>query len=257
MFLRVGDVTLHALSFGDGPRTFLCVGGWTGSWEVWEEPVAQLSASGWRCVAYDHRGAGESPVDPARISVQHMIDDVAAVMDAVGIERCVLAGESQGGAIAQYAAARWPERFTGLVLAAPAPARRRESTGGNAFADACRADYPATVANFVAACFPEPDCEHVKRWATNVLLRAEPDQAARIIEMWADETVPELAAHAITAPTLVLHGTADAIVPIDESRQLAARLPDVELLEFEGSGHVPTMTRPDEVVAAIQRRFAS
>jgi pimeloyl-ACP methyl ester carboxylesterase len=256
VFLQIGDVKLHALSFGEGARTFLCVGGWTGSWEVWEEPLAQLSASGWRCVAYDHRGAGESPVDPRRISVRHMIDDVAAVMDAVGIEQCVLAGESQGGAIAQYAAARWPERFIGLVLTAPAPARRREATGGNAFADACRTDYPATVEGFVAACFPEPDCEHVKRWAKNVLLRAEPEQAARIVEMWRDEAVPDLDARAITVPTLIIHGTADAIVPIDESRELAARLPDVELLEFEGTGHVPTMTRPDEVVAAIQRRFA-
>ncbi len=256
MFLQIGDVKLHALSFGEGPRTFLAVGGWTGSWEVWEEPLAQLSAAGWRCVAYDHRGAGESPVEPSRISVQHMIDDVAAVMDAMGIEQCVLAGESQGGAIAQYAAARRPERFVGLVLAAPAPARRREATGGNAFADACRADYPGTVDRFVAACFPEPDCEHVKRWATNVLLRAEPEQAARIVEMWSDETVPELDPRAITTPTLIVHGTADAIVPIDESRELAARLSDVELLEFEGSGHVPTMTRPNEVVAAIRRRFA-
>jgi pimeloyl-ACP methyl ester carboxylesterase len=74
--------------------------------------------------------------------------------------------------------------------------------------------------------------------------------------MWSDETVPELDPRAITAPTLIVHGTADAIVPIDESRELAARLPDVELLEFEGSGHVPTMTRPDDVVAAIQSRFA-
>jgi pimeloyl-ACP methyl ester carboxylesterase len=256
VFLQIGDVKLHALSFGEGPRTFLAVGGWTGSWEVWEEPLAQLSAAGWRCVAYDHRGAGESPVDPSRISVQHMIDDVAAVMDAVGIDRCVLAGESQGGAIAQYAAARWPERFVGLVLAAPAPARPAKGRGRNAFADACRADYPGTVDQFVAACFPEPDCEHVKRWAKNVLLRAEPEQAARIVEMWRDETVPELDPRAITVPTLIVHGTADAIAPIDESRELAARLTDAELLEFEGSGHVPTMTRPDEVVAAIQRRFA-
>ncbi len=255
MFLQIGDVRLHALSFGAGPRTLLAVGGWTGSWEVWEEPLAQLSADGWRCVAYDHRGAGESPVDPSRISVQHMVDDVASVMDAVGIERCVLAAESQGGAIAQYAAARWPERFAGLVLAAPSPARRAKGEGRNAFADACRADYPGTVDQFVAACFPEPDCEHVKRWAKNILLRAEPEQAARIVEMWADDDVPELDPHAITIPTLIVHGTADAIVPIEESRELAARLTDAELLEFEGSGHVPTMTRPDEVVAAIRERF--
>ena len=95
VFLDVNGVRLHALVFGDGPRTLIAVGGWTGSWEVWEEPIAQLTASGWRCVAYDHRGSGESPVDPALITVEAMIDDVAGVLDALGIERCILAGESR------------------------------------------------------------------------------------------------------------------------------------------------------------------
>jgi pimeloyl-ACP methyl ester carboxylesterase len=96
----------------------------------------------------------------------------------------------------------------------------------------------------------------MKRWATNILLRAEPDQAARIVEMWGDEAVPDVDPAQIHVPTLILHGTADAIVPIEESRRLAERLPDAELVEFEGSGHVPPMTRPDEVVEAILRRFS-
>ena len=132
MFLDVNGARLHALAFGGGPRTLVAVGGWTGNWEVWEEPVAQLSAAGWRCIAYDHRGSGESPVDPALISVEAMVDDVAGVLDALGVERCILAGESQGGAIVQYAAARNPERFDGLVLCAPARTGRRED--GTAFA---------------------------------------------------------------------------------------------------------------------------
>ena len=254
MFLDVNGVRLHALAFGEGQRTLVAVGGWTGSWEVWEEPLAQLSAVGWRCIAYDHRGAGESPVDPSDITVDAMVKDVIGVLDAFGVERCVLAGESQGGAIAQYAAARTPERFEGLVLSAPTPTGRNERSGG--FADACRTDYPAAVAQFVAACFPEPGCEHVKRWATNVLLRAEPEQAARIIEMWRDQAVAEIDARQLGLPVLILHGTADAIVPIDVSRALVEILPDAQLIEFDGVGHVPTMTRPDQVVAAIQRRFA-
>lgn len=254
MFLEVNGVRLHALVFGDGPRTLVAVGGWTGSWEVWEEPIAQLTARGWRCVAYDHRGSGESPVDPASITVNAMVDDVVGVLDAVGIERCVLAGESQGGAIVQYAAARSPHRFDGLVLSAPAPTGRGEAR--SAFADACRADYPATVGQFVDACFPEPGIDHVKRWARNVLLRAEPEQAARIVEMWHDEAVPDVDPRLVDIRTLILHGTADAIVPIEHSRSLAALLPDVELVELEGSGHVPTMTRPEDVVDAILRRFS-
>jgi pimeloyl-ACP methyl ester carboxylesterase len=254
MFLDVNGVRLHALVFGDGPRTLLAVGGWTGSWEVWEEPIAQLTAHGWRCVAYDHRGSGESPVDPARITVGGMVDDVVGVLDVLGVERCVLAAESQGGAIAQYAVARSPHRFEGLVLSAPARTGRGE--GGGGFADACRADYPAAVDGFVSACFPEPDSDHVKRWARNILLRAEPEQAARIIEMWRDEAVLDVDLRHIAIPTLILHGTADVIVPIEGSRQLAELLPDAELVEFEGSGHVPMMTRPTEVVDAILRRFS-
>lgn len=253
MFLDVNGVRLHALVFGDGPRTLLAVGGWTGSWEVWEEPIAQLTARGWRCVAYDHRGSGESPVDPAFISVEEMVDDVAGVLDALQVERCILAGESQGGAIAQYAAVRSPQRFDGLVLSAPTRTGRSESS--NAFADACRSDYRAAVDEFVRACFPEPDSDHVKRWGRNILFRAEPEQAARIIEMWRDEAVPDVDPRRIDIRTLILHGTADAIVPIEASRQLAELLPDAEIVEFEGSGHVPTMTRPNEVVDAILRRF--
>jgi pimeloyl-ACP methyl ester carboxylesterase len=254
MFVDVNGVRLHALSFGDGPRTLLAVGGWTGSWEVWEEPIARLSAAGWRCIAYDHRGAGESPAGLADISVEAMVSDVVGVLDAFGVERCVVAGESQGGAIAQYAVARTPERFDGLILSAATPTGRREAS--SSFPDLCRTDYPAAVAAFVERCFPERDCEHVKRWARNVLLRAEPDQAARILEMWGDDAVTDVDASALGLPVLIVHGTADAIVPTDVSRALARRLADVEIVELEGAGHVPTMTRADEVVAAIQRRFA-
>lgn len=254
MFLEVNGVRLHALVFGDGPRTLLAVGGWTGSWEVWEEPIAQLTAEGWRCIAYDHRGAGESPVDPALITVEAMIEDVVGVLNAVEADRCVLAGESQGGAIAQYAAARQPSRFDGLVLSAPAPTGRREDS--SAFSDLCRSDYSTAVAGFVERCFPEPGSDHVKRWARNVLLRAEAEQAARIIEMWSDDDVPDVDPRQIEIPTVILHGTADAIVPIEVSQRLAELLPDAELVELDGTGHVPTMTQPDEVVAAILHRFA-
>jgi pimeloyl-ACP methyl ester carboxylesterase len=251
MFLDLDGVRLHAVSFGVGPRTVVATGGWTGSWELWEEPFELLSAAGWRCVAYDHRGSGESPVAPELITVAAMADDVVAVMDALGIDDCLLAGESMGGTIAQLAVERHPGRFTGLVLVAPAPTSYSE--GRAQFAAGCRADYPATVRGFVDACLPEPDSEHVHRWARDILLRAEPEQAARLIEMWREPTVLDPAR--IAVPTLIVHGTADAIVPVAHSRELVGLLPDAELVELEGVGHVPTMTRSREVADAIARRF--
>jgi pimeloyl-ACP methyl ester carboxylesterase len=120
----------------------------------------------------------------------------------------------------------------------------------------CRSDYLAAVAGFVERCFPEPDSDHIKRWARNILLRAEGEQAARILEMWRDEDVLDVDPRQIAIPTVILHGSADPIVPIDVSRRLAELPPDVELVELAGVGHVPTVTRPDEVVAAIRQRFA-
>jgi 3-oxoadipate enol-lactonase len=213
-----------------------------------------LSASGWRCIAFDHRGSGESPVDPELISVQNMTNDIVGVLDQLDVANCVLAGESSGGAIAQFAVDHYSERFSGLVLVDAASTERQD--GPNAFATACREDYPAVVRPFVDRCVPEPECDHVRRWGRNILLRAEPEQAARLLEMWQDDDIPAIDKRGIMQPTLIIHGTEDVIVPIESSRALTELIPDSQLVELSGCGHVPTMTRPSEVHEAISRRFA-
>lgn len=254
MFLNVNGVRLHTVMFGAGPRTILAIGGWTGSWEMWEEPLGMLSADGWRCIAFDHRGSGESPVDPELISVQNMIGDIVGVLDQLNVEHCVLAGESSGGAIAQFAAAQYPERFSGLVLVDPATGERAKR-GPNSFAEACRKDYPVTVTSFVDTCIPHRESDHLRRWGRNILLGAEPEQAARLVEMWQDDDIPIIDIRGIMQPTLIIHGTDDDIIPIESSRALAGLIPNCELVELSGSGHVPTMTRPIEVFQAISNRF--
>jgi pimeloyl-ACP methyl ester carboxylesterase len=59
----------------------------------------------------------------------------------------------------------------------------------------------------------------------------------------------------ITIPTLVIHGSKDVIIPTDVGKYIASVMPEAELLILEGVGHVPTMTRPQEVAAAIERYF--
>ena len=101
MFQQINGVQLHTVDFGVGPRTIVASGGWTGSWELWEPLFELLTAAGWRRISYDHRGSGESPVDPELIAVQAMADDIISLMDTHGVEKFVLAGESMGGAIVQ------------------------------------------------------------------------------------------------------------------------------------------------------------
>lgn len=175
---------------------------------MWEETLSLLSTSGWRCIAFDHRGSGESPVEPELITVQNMVDDIIGVMDQLAIETCVLAGESSGAAIAQLAATQYPHRITGLIVV-----------------DSASTD------------------------------RAEPEQAARLIEIWQDTDVPLIDKTKIMQPTLIIHGTKDVIVPIESSRALKDLIPNSDLVELNGCGHVPTMTRPREVYEAILKYF--
>jgi pimeloyl-ACP methyl ester carboxylesterase len=253
MFLEINGVRLNVVSFGSGERTIVATGGWAGSWELWQQPFELLTADGWRCIAYDHRGSGESSVDPELITVDAMADDAVGVLDALGVETCILAGESMGGVVAQHAAVRHPHRFTGLVLVDSPRPGSGTSEGRAKFAAATRRDYPAVVGPFVDGCLPEPNSEHVRRWARNILLRSEPEQAARLTEMWDD--APLIDPGEITMRTLLVHGADDAIVSVNESRALVELLPDAELVVLDGTGHVPTMTRPHDVVDAITRRF--
>ncbi|HEX6871041.1 MAG TPA: alpha/beta hydrolase [Micromonosporaceae bacterium] len=251
MFITAGEQRLHVVSVGAGPQTIVAHGGWVGNWEMWLPPFELLS-TGWRCVAYDHRGCGESPTVPAEITPESFVDDLFGVLDALGIERCVLAAESLGCVVALDAARRDPGRFTGLVLV--------DGSGGVTEAvrpliTGARTDYPATVRAFVDRCVPEPDNEHIRRWGRDMLMRAEPEAAARIFECYLDPPRPPVAVAGIEIPALVVHGTADQIVPPAAGQWLAQNLPDATLLLLDGAGHVPTMTRPREVAEAIDQRF--
>jgi pimeloyl-ACP methyl ester carboxylesterase len=115
MFLAHNSAQLYIVEFGDGPRTIVAQGGWTGSWELWAGPLQTLSKT-WHTVAYDHRGTGATIAPVDSINLENMVSDLFAVLDGMAIETCVLAAESAGGMVAVTAALEQPHRFEGLVL---------------------------------------------------------------------------------------------------------------------------------------------
>jgi pimeloyl-ACP methyl ester carboxylesterase len=253
VFVAAGGYLLNTVEFGSGRRTFVAHGGWVGSWELWQEPF-QLMQDHWRCIGYDHRGSGASTFPPEAISADGLVDDLFTVMDHYGVDDCVLAGESLGALTCLQAVIRDPSRFVGLVLVDGAPAASRERTGP--LVDGSRADYPQTVAAFVDACVPEPDSEHIRRWGRQILLRAEPEAAARIFEShYEREVAVDLTQ--VSVPTLVIHGADDAIVPLAIGEAVAAAIPTSDLVVLPDTGHVPTLTRPRELVEAIDRWAAT
>lgn len=252
MFLKSADADLFVTSFGAGPRTFVAHGGWVGSGELWQSPFEQLSQR-WRTVTYDHRGTGATFNRAPVITFDLLVDDLFRVLDALKIDSCVLAGESSGACVVLEAALRQPERFSGLVLV-DGRYMGGLTVGARRFIDGCKTDFEATMQMFVNACIPEQDCAAERRWAKQIVMRSSGPDAVQLMECLEVVQV-EGRLQQIALPTLLIHGTADVITPLANSENLAQKIPNSRLVTIDGAGHVPTMTRPDEVVRAIDDFF--
>lgn len=252
MFLAINGQRVNVVAFGPGPRAFLGVGGWAGSWELWQQPFETMSRT-WRCVAYDHRGTGETVVPLEAITAEAMVADVFAVMDALGIARCVLGAESAGARTALQAALDRPDRFEGLVIV---DGNWSVSANGpdNPFSVALRTNFAAALHDFMERCTPGVDKEHIRRWGQDILRRSGSEAAARLNDFAAGWDVASRVGE-VRVPTLIIHSAGDRLVPLAQSEELAARIPQSTLVVIVSDSHVPTMTEADQVVAAIADFF--
>lgn len=250
---RVTRLVLHGAYGPKDAPAILGIGGWIGSGELWALPFETLSQR-WRTISYDHRGSGASVAAVDSITLANLVNDVFAVLDAHGIERCVLAAESSGALTALSAALQQPERINGLVVVDGMVFRGLDSAT-DPFLKGLQHAYAATLDRFVDLCMPDEGPAHIKRWGRQIIDRAAPE-AAIALRRVNNEADIRAALPKIQQPTLVIHCDGDKIVPVEQARMLAKILPNAELVILKDSGHIPTMTRPAEIAAQIERFFA-
>lgn len=251
MFIPVGDAQIFSTAFGSPANpALLGIGGWIGNWELWTLPFSILSAN-YHTIAYDHRGSGATLAPTASITLDRLVADVFAVMEAYGLEHCYLAAESAGAATALRAALQRPDRIRGLILV-DAHYHADPPSAHDPFLAGLQQNYAATLEAFVEACVPEPDCGHIKRWGRQILDRAAPEAAIALYQT-ANPLDLRGELSRVAQPTLILHGDADRIVPMAAAHWLANTLPQAQLTVLPGAGHVPTLTQPAAVAAAIAR----
>jgi 3-oxoadipate enol-lactonase len=205
-----------------------------------------------RVIRFDQRGHGLSDDAPGAWTVGDLADDLAGLLDALGVRAAVVVGLSVGGMVAQALAARRPELVRAAVLSNTA-ARIGTAGGWEARIRAVEVGGVAAVADAVLAAWFTPAFRagdpSFPLWR-NMLVRCpragylKTCAAIRDADLTAD-------AAALRLPVLALAGDADGSTPPDLVRATAALIPGARFETIEGAGHVPGVERPAETARAI------
>lgn len=251
-------VEIMAESFGlpENPVLLLMMGA-TCSMLWWEEPFCQLMAQrGFFVIRYDHRDTGLSTCYPRGepgYTFEALSEDAMRVLDAYGAQRAILMGMSMGGFLAQMLAVRHPERVSGLILLSSMYfaegsedlpyASDEVNTFFEAFA-AATSQTPHEHAEYafrqwmVSAKSDRPKDEARLRALCGRDVARARSYASRLNHSIAQVTGNELVRiREITAPTLILHGTMDQVIPHAHGAMLAAVIPSAVLQLMDGAGH--------------------
>lgn len=207
-----------------------------------------------RVIAPDLRGYGASPVVPGVTPLAEFADDVAALLDDLGVDRCVLAGLSMGGQIAMECWARFPERIAGLVLADTFPQPETEEGRQARYAMAERLlregmrGYADEVLYRMVAPYADVDvAAHVHRMMT----ATPPQGAAAALRGRAERPDYRDLLTRVTVPALVVVGEDDTYTPVADAEAVHAALPDSTLHVVAGAAHLPNLERPEEFDKAL------
>ncbi|MDD7967617.1 alpha/beta fold hydrolase [Actinomycetospora lemnae] len=251
------QLCVETLGDPDAPVLLLIGGGgWSMDW--WDDDLcARLVDRGLRVVRYDPRDTGASTTWPAGspgYTGQDMTSDALAVLDALGVERAHVTGLSMGGGIAQELALAHRDRVAALTLIAttavdpsvgdlPGPTPAIQAVFADEGPGPDWSDPAAAVTALVEAerPFAGPDAfdeTRVRAIAERVVARSRDVAAAgNHFLLEGGSTGPTDLAALAGLPTLVVHGDADPLFPVEHGRALAAAIPGARLLEIPGMGH--------------------
>jgi pimeloyl-ACP methyl ester carboxylesterase/DNA-binding CsgD family transcriptional regulator len=213
-------------------------------WQSWIEEVSRMG----QLVRYDERGCGLSDHDVADVSLDAHVADLEAVVDAAGLERFVLIGVSQGGALAVSYAARHPERVSHLVLVGAFAQGVLKRNVPESVKETARLTVqlirlgwdqanPAFNQLFTTQMMPDAPAEVARSFNEMQRLSASPEQAARLVAASA-EFDASAALPLIRCPTLVFHARADARVPFEEGCKLASSIAGARFVPLDSRNHV-------------------
>lgn len=263
-YAKSGDINIAYQCIGKGELDLICVIGWVSNVEyVWEEPTISSFlnrlATFSRLILFDKRGTGLSDRVSQMPTLELRMDDVRAVMDAVGSQKAALLGISEGGSMCALFAATYPERTSGLIMCgsfakriwdteypwAPTPQERKK------IFDAISEGWGGVVDIDTIAPSMANDERFKTWWATYLRRSASPGDALSLAKMNTEIDIRNILP-SIHVPALILHRNGDMDSNIEEARYIARKIPGAKLVEFKGNDHLPWVGESNLILDEIE-----
>jgi pimeloyl-ACP methyl ester carboxylesterase len=265
-YAKSGDVNIAYHVVGDGPFDLVYVPGFITHLELaWKlrgfAPFLRRLASFSRLILFDKRGTGMSDPVSGAPTLETRMDDVRAVMDAVGSERAALFGLSEGASMSALFAATYPERTAALVLrsgstrtmwAPDYPWGRTEEDYQGELERELRIFGPRAQGKEALASLGRFDEDDLEQFLDYLRFGSSPGTLEALLQMNKEIDIRHVLP-AVHVPTLVLHGSEDKIVPLDAARYLAERIPGAVLVEVPGAGHLALGEPAVRINAELER----
>jgi 3-oxoadipate enol-lactonase len=254
-FVRIDDIQMAYTDAGVG-RPVVLVHGYPFNRSLWNEQVEVLSSS-YRVITPDLRGFGDTDASSGPATMNRMADDVARLIDHLGISQAVIGGLSMGGYVALAFYKQFPSRVRALVLAdtrAQADTEEAKQTRAQQ-AEKALTEGMAGIADAMLPKLLTPETvtkrpEIVKR-VRDMMLTLKPEGAAAALRGMAerDDQTPLLSQ--ISSPTLILVGAEDAITPVADSEKMHHAIKDSRLVVLDHAGHVSNLERTEQFNEAL------
>jgi class 3 adenylate cyclase len=262
-YAKSGDVDIAYQTVGDGPTDLIWVAGFVTHLDVlWEDPsyrrFCERLGTFSRLVLFDKRGMGLSEHVRAA-TLEERMDDVRAVMDAIGIQQAALIGISEGGPMSVLFAATYPERTRALILCGGEVKEERTDDWpwGEATWDEWNgwmADIDTTWGQGDMWWHIAPSAEgdvQARDWWNRMMRNAiNPSAAVEFMRMGMGIDIRHVLP-AVNVPTLILHRTDDQVCHVENARYMAKHIPGARYVELPGNDHA-AWVKADDVLAEIQ-----
>lgn len=249
--IKINDIELAYARRGKGTPLVL-LHGFPLDHHLWDD-VSSLLEDKFELILPDLRGFGDSTIGDTPFGMDDYASDIAGLLDQLGIQKAALAGHSMGGYVALAFAKLYPERVSGLALISSQvladPPDRKEGRYKSA-ADVEEKGIGGIVETMAPKFTSDPRLQAIAR---TIMEKQEPDAYIGALKAMAERMDSTSLLSTFKFPVVIVHGEADALIPIARAREVKAALPDSYYVELKDIGHVPMLEAANETAEGLLR----